>query len=92
VAGKRDSENETQKRGRARPDFRARAQGLGLPALFASLPPLEAIIAGKYHCPQCGQDAAHAIVSGYYDCDCGFNYGMRARDFFEHGSREVGIG
>ena len=43
---------------------------------------LEAIIAGKYHCPQCGRDAAHAIVSGYHDCDCGFDYGMRARDFF----------
>lgn len=45
---------------------------------------LEAIIARKYHCPQCGQYATHAIVSGYYDCDCGFDYGMKAKDFFEH--------
>gem|GEM_PF-5948540 len=44
----------------------------------------EARIRGRHFCPQCGQDAAHAIVSNYYLCDkCDFDYGMTARAYFE---------
>jgi ribosomal protein L37AE/L43A len=43
----------------------------------------EARVEGRYFCPQCGQDAAHAIVSNYYLCDkCNFDYGMTAREYF----------
>ena len=39
---------------------------------------------GQHFCPECGQDAAHAIVSNYQVCDkCNFDYGMTARAYFE---------
>ena len=38
----------------------------------------------RHFCPQCGCDAAHAIVSNYQLCDkCNFDYGMTARAYFE---------
>ncbi len=39
---------------------------------------------GRYFCPRCGSDAAHAIASNYQLCEeCNFDYGMTARAFFE---------
>jgi ribosomal protein L37AE/L43A len=44
----------------------------------------EAHLGGRHFCPQCGCDAAHAIVSNYHLCDkCDFDYGMSAREYFE---------
>lgn len=44
----------------------------------------EAQIRGQHHCPSCGADAAHSIVSNYHVCsECDFYYGMRAREYFE---------
>jgi ribosomal protein L37AE/L43A len=45
----------------------------------------EAQLRGRHFCPQCGHDAAHAIVSNYQLCEeCDFDYGMTARAYFEH--------
>jgi ribosomal protein L37AE/L43A len=44
----------------------------------------EAHLRGRHFCPQCGCDAAHAIVSNYQVCDkCDFDYGMITRAYFE---------
>ncbi len=43
----------------------------------------ETRIRGRWFCPECGHDAAHAIVSNYQVCDeCDFDYGMTARAYF----------
>ena len=48
---------------------------------------LEARLRGRHFCPQCGHDAAHAIVSNYHLCDrCDFDYGKTARDHFQQKS------
>lgn len=54
----------------------------GQPAEEDSPPDIEAAAAGKHFCPGCGKDAAHEIVSNYQSCGCGFDYGMKARDYF----------
>ena len=44
---------------------------------------LETRIRGRWFCPECGHDAAHAIVSNYQLCEeCDFDYGMTARAYF----------
>ncbi len=47
----------------------------------------EAEFRSRHFCPQCGCDAAHAIVSNYQVCDrCDFDYGMSARAYFDQKS------
>ena len=53
---------------------------------------VETRIQGRCFCPECGHDAAHAIVSNYQLCDkCDFDYGMTARAYFAQ-NRKVSSG